>query len=278
MPDFSVLKQVSRKRLERTVWDLSTKWPSRHTLSRGCDLAANYLSGMLVGAGWRSSTPTYKAPGGKDCYNVVAELGPKNPRSTVIFCAHFDSRQERMNLPDAPAPGADDNATGVAALLEIALLVRKLPLKDRVVIALFSGEEQGFWGSTAFSKVVQKPPIRFVFNLDQVGYPMQKGEKFLFVDIDQKGRKANNAESARLVARCQELAKTVVNVPTKVDPAENSDYDVFERLGVPIIGLYEGEEHYPNYHKSTDTADKVDYAYLTDMTRLALAFLLDQCS
>lgn len=276
MIDFKRVSQVSRANLEKDVRELSTKWPSRHTMSRNHEAIAEYLKGRLEALELKTSLHTYTMQG-KSRLNVIGETGPKNPRSTVLFCGHFDSRQERIDLPEAPAPGADDNATGVAALLETARLLKGVALRDRVIFALFSGEEQGLWGSKAYTQVVQKPPLRFVFNLDQIGYPPQKGEKALFVDIDERGRPENNEASKKLVARCQELAKNIVKVPTHTDPAEGSDYVPFEQIGVPILGLYEGEYRYPFYHKSTDTADKVDYGYLTDMTRLTVAFLLDQC-
>ena len=276
MIDFKRVSQVSRANLEKDVRELSTKWPSRHTMSRNHEAIAEYLKGRLEALELKTSLHTYTMQG-KSRLNVIGETGPQNPRSTVLFCGHFDSRQERIDLPEAPAPGADDNATGVAALLETARLLKGVALRDRVIFALFSGEEQGLWGSKAYTQVAQKPPLRFVFNLDQIGYPPQKGEKALFVDIDERGRPENNEASKKLVVRCQELAKNIVKVPTRTDPAEGSDSVPFEQIGVPILGLYEGEYRYPFYHKSTDTADKVDYGYLTDMTRLTVAFLLDQC-
>lgn len=67
----------------------------------------------------------------------------------------------------------------------------------------------------------------------------------------------------------------MVKVPTAIDPVEGSDYVPFEQQGYTVVGLYEGEYHYPHYHKDTDTADKVDFHYVRNMARLTLAFLLD---
>jgi Zn-dependent M28 family amino/carboxypeptidase len=276
MSDFSLLTQVRRTNLEKDVRWLSTAWPTRHTFSKHHEDIALQLRDRLAAHGAPAGFHRYVAEG-KPCLNVVAALSPPKPRSSVLFCAHFDSRQENMGNPEAPAPGADDNATGVACLLEVMRLASSAALKDRVIFALFSGEEQALYGSSAYARVKQTPPLRFVFNLDQIGYPPQKGHRALFVDVDERGRPENNAVSKKLVARCRELARTVVRVPTRTDPAEGSDYVPFEAAGVPILGLYEGEYRYPHYHKSTDTFEKVDYGYLTDMTRLTLAFVLDQC-
>ena len=282
MKDFSLVKQVSRQNLERDVKFLSTNWPTRHTLSRHHDAIAAYLEGRLAPSVGRARIQTYQM-GGRTLKNVVGVAEHTGDRSLapVLFCAHFDSRQERLDLPEAPAPGADDNATGVAAILEIARLwkLHGGTKNSPVIFALFSGEEQNFWGSSAYVHefASENARLRFVFNLDEIGYPPQKGPKSLYVDRDERGRKDNDAESSRLVNRCCELARTVVNVPTKIDPAEASDYMPFEKIGVPVLGLYEGEYRYPHYHKSTDTADRVDFGYVADMTRLSLAFLIDQC-
>lgn len=280
MKDFSLVRQVSRANLERDVKYLSTAWPTRHTFSRHHDAIAGYLRGRLAQSVGEVRFQTYSQRG-RSLKNVVGIASPpptKLPLDSVLFGAHFDSRQEDLGNPEAPAPGADDNATGVAVLLEVARLWKLFPgrKRDRVTFALFSGEEQNLWGSNALAR--ERMPYKWVFNLDEVGYPPQTGPKYLFLDIDERGRKDNNAESARLIARLEDLAKNVVKVPTKRDPAEASDYMPFEKLGVPIVGLYEGEYRYPHYHKSTDTFDRVDFGYVTDMAKLTLAFLLDQCT
>ena len=249
LKDFSLVRQVSRANLERDVKYLSTAWPTRHTFSRHHDAIAAYLKNRLAQSTGEAHFHTY-VQRGKTLKNVVGTTSPpptKLVQGSVLFGAHFDSRQEDLGSPEAPAPGADDNATGVAVLLEVARLWKLFPGRkfDRVTFALFSGEEQNLWGSTAYAK--ERKDLKWVFNLDEVGYPPQKGPKYLFLDIDERGRKDNDAESARLIARLEDLAKTVVKVPTKRDPAEASDYMPFESLGVPILGLYEGEYRYPHY-------------------------------
>ncbi len=223
--------------------------------------------------GYRSTRHAYEHSG-KQLHNVLAQK-PGGSGGAILLCAHFDSRQENLGAPESPAPGANDNATGVAVLFEMARLLKDVPLRVPLRFALFSGEEQGLWGSTAYAAECKKrgEKLTLVFNLDEVGYPDRA--KSLFLDRDEGGVPANNAASATLVARLEALAKTVVKVPTKIDPVEASDYVPFEQLGYVVTGLYEGEYRYPHYHKSTDTPDKVDFAYVTDMARLTLAFLLD---
>jgi aminopeptidase YwaD len=271
--DYSLLKQVSRTNLERDVTALATRWQSRHTLTRNHNAITEWLQRRFIESGYPSATFFPYTQGSRTLRNVLAERQGTKPAKTTILCAHFDSRQERMGDPEAPAPGANDNATGVAVVLEIARLLAKTPTGDTIRFLLFSGEEQAYWGSAAYARVVKhRTNLRFVFNLDQIGYPPP--DRAIFVDRDEGGRLENNAASAALVTRIQHLARTVVKVPTRVDPTYGSDYLSFEAYGIPIVGLYEAGKDYPHYHQSTDTPDKVDFAYVHDMARLALATLL----
>jgi Zn-dependent M28 family amino/carboxypeptidase len=269
----ALLKKISRASLERDVKDLATRWPTRHTLSKHHPAIVAYLSARFKALGYAPTLHGY-TQAGASLSNVLAQKSGGSG-APILVCAHFDSRQEDLGAPEAPAPGADDNATGVAVLFEVARLLKDIPMRVPVRFVLFSGEEQGLWGSTAYAAACKKrgEKLTLVFNLDEIGYPDK--EKHLFLDRDEGGRPENNAASAKLITRLEWLARNVVKVPTRIDPVEASDYEPFEALGYTVLGLYEGEYRYPHYHKSTDTPDKVDFGYVTDMARLTLAFLLD---
>jgi Zn-dependent M28 family amino/carboxypeptidase len=269
----ALLKKISRASLERDVKDLATRWPTRHTLSKHHPAIVAYLSARFKALGYAPTLHGY-TQAGASLRNVLAQKSGGSG-APILVCAHFDSRQEDLGAPEAPAPGANDNATGVAVLFEVARLLKDIPMRVPVRFVLFSGEEQGLWGSTAYAAACKKrgEKLTLVFNLDEIGYPDK--EKHLFLDRDEGGRPENNAASAKLITRLEWLARNVVKVPTRIDPVEASDYEPFEALGYTVLGLYEGEYRYPHYHKSTDTPDKVDFGYVTDMARLTLAFLLD---
>ena len=273
MDKYTVLQQVSRANLEREVKELATRWPTRHTLSKHHVAIVEHLENRFKALGYVPKRHAYSNQG-RALYNVLAEK-PGGSGGAILVCAHFDSRQENLRAPEAPAPGANDNATGVAVVFEVARLLKNIPLRHPVRFVLFSGEEQNLWGSTAYASECKAKgeKLTLIFNLDEVGYPDKA--KSLFLDRDEGGQRENNDASAKLVARLEELARTVVKVPTKIDPVEASDYVPFEQHGYVVTGLYEGEYRYPHYHKSTDTPEKVDFGYVTDMARLTLAFLLD---
>jgi Zn-dependent M28 family amino/carboxypeptidase len=119
--------------------------------------------------------------------NILATIDPADASPTsgwIVIAAHYDSiavRTSGWRPASDPAPGADDNATGTAALLEYARLIAagrstvgapSLPfLRQRVVLAFFDGEELFFKGSAAYLQSLPKPyPIAAVVNIDMVGF------------------------------------------------------------------------------------------------------------
>jgi Zn-dependent M28 family amino/carboxypeptidase len=240
---------------------------------------AQWLERRLRSFGYRDVTLWPYEQAGARLVNVVCvkPAAQRQRRDTILLGAHFDSRMEQIADATARAPGASDNASGVAVLLEVARLLAPVRLRDAVRFVLFSGEEQGLWGSAAYAAFVksQNVPLRFVFNLDQTGW---SGRGALQIDRDEGGRVGtNDAESRRLVELMQRLAKRYISVPTRIGPAFGSDYVPFEARGYPIVGLYEGQG-YPHYHKTTDTPDRVDVGYVTEAAKLTLATLLHEAA
>jgi Zn-dependent M28 family amino/carboxypeptidase len=274
----NLITRISRANIERDVRHLSTAFPNRHTLGPYLNDAADWLAKRLKESGAQNVRFHAYEREGKRLRNVLADRpggGKGSGDKTILVCAHYDSRMENLANANAPAPGANDNATGVAVLLEAARLLVAIPTADAFRFCLFSGEEQGLWGSSAYAREVRQErlDIRFVFNLDQIGYPPPTRE--ITVDRDERNRRPeNDAASAALAARIVTRARDVVKVPTRIGPAFGSDYLPFEAEGYVITGLYEAGKDYPHYHQTTDTADKVDFAYVHDMARLTLATLL----
>ena len=203
--------------------------------------------------------------------NVVGLLAGSEPAAgCVVLGAHYDHLGfggETSLAPDRQEvhPGADDNASGVAALLAVAReLAGGPPRRRTVVFAAFSGEELGLLGSSAF---VKRPPagcapgtIQLMVNLDMVGRP--EGGK-LYV------QGAASAEGGR--ERAERLAATAPTIQLRLafggDGYGPSDHTSFYAVGVPVVFLFTGA--HGDYHRPTDTADKLDLRGLSEVTRLA---------
>lgn len=102
--------------------------------------------------------------------NVVATIhGRRKPEDIYMVIAHFDSISKQ---PEISAPGADDNASGTAAVLEIARILKDVPLDSSIQFGIFSNEEQDGLGSKHFAKKARKQGLRIkgCINLDVIGY------------------------------------------------------------------------------------------------------------
>jgi bacterial leucyl aminopeptidase len=112
----------------------------------------------------------------ENIFAIVDPLTSPGPTGWVMICAHYDSISNRTpgwNPATMAAPGADDNGTGTAALLEYArvLAQERASLRQRVVLAFFDGEELFFKGSAAYLGTLPEPkPYAAVINIDMVGF------------------------------------------------------------------------------------------------------------
>jgi hypothetical protein len=125
------------------------------------DRTAAYLKARLTEAGGRTSEQVFQS-GGKTYRNILARFGPE-VGDCVVVGAHYDAVSDR--------PGADDNASGVAGLLELARRFGKIPPAFPVELAAYSLEESGLLGSAehAHSLATAGAPIRGMISLEMIG-------------------------------------------------------------------------------------------------------------
>jgi hypothetical protein len=145
---------------------------TRYTYSRKCDTAAWYLRDHLQAYGLPTVYDIYLAGTQHDTsYNVIATItGQVRPESIVIICGHFDSYS---NTPYTLAPGADDNATGTAVVIEAARILSQYQFRWTIKFVAFSGEEQWMLGSYHYVDSVAVPQqlkIGGAFNFDMIAY------------------------------------------------------------------------------------------------------------
>lgn len=216
-----------------------------------------------------------EAGGGRaETANVVAALPGSDPAlagECVVVGAHHDHLGRGGPGSLAPGevgrihPGADDNASGVAALLAIArAAAAQGPARRTVVFAAFGAEELGLLGS---AHLVQNPPpgcpvgrMQLMVNLDTVGRPRAG---IVYVD---------GAGSARGLGQLVEaLVRAEPRLPLGVAHGDGghgaSDHTSFRARGVPALFLFTGA--HADYHRPSDTADKVDAEGLAAVARLA---------
>ncbi len=128
-------------------------------------------------------------------------MKPGLTNNTIIISAHYDSRMEDINNNTARAPGADDNASGVSALLEVARILSNVSLNYSIIYVLFSGEEQGKWGSTYYADYIDKTDVDLdlLINLDMIGFSSQRSNNFL-IEYDNGNTVQDNDKYSQAVA------------------------------------------------------------------------------
>lgn len=204
-------------------------------------------------------------------------------RSLILVCAHYDSRCKACEPEDENrfplAPGANDNATGVAALLELArLYVTQDRTQADVLFAAFGAEEYGLSGSTEAVRVARYEgwPINLVVNLDMIGNnPKDQGNRVKIGFENFFYSRPNTLVSracAHLFARTTEAYTDLV--PWLDDFPLNSDHVPFWRNDYAAIKIEEADHDTETNHTSQDVPSTVDYRYLRSVTRAALAFIL----
>lgn len=210
--------------------------------------------------------------GSKTTNRLFYPLGEAS--SYILVCAHYDSTSQE---PMTSAPGADDNATGVAVLLEISQALAGVKLQKGVILACFSGEEQGLLGSQVCADIAAKEGWRIdlVLNLDMVGFA-DSNPPNIVVEYDSGNLVAENDEAAaRFGATLSSLAKAVGGFSVKNTNIWNSDYMPFEAKGYPCVGLYDDGAEQPFYHSTGDTIANVNKDKLAGTARTVLATILE---
>lgn len=282
-----VIDEVNPANLERIVLDLSS-FHTRHTESEFINDIALWLAENLqpiCGDGnvdLHNFTHTLEGDNNNELSsyhlkNVVCEK-PGSTDNTIIISAHYDSRMEDINNSTARAPGADDNASGVSALLEVARVLSNVSLNHNILFVLFSGEEQGKWGSKYYADHIDKTDVDLdlLINLDMIGFSSQGIDDFL-IEYDNGNIVQDNDKFSQAIARFikEDISTQYTNLNTTFGILQNTDYLPFEELGYTVIGFHDnGVTTNPHHHKSTDTPDTLDYEYLASVTKLILTTIL----
>jgi hypothetical protein len=185
-----------------------------------------------------------------------------------VVSAHYD----HVGVRDGQVyPGADDNASGVAVILELAAFCQKTPFRHTMLFAAFDAEERGLQGARAFLATPPVPRARIALNvnLDMVSRS-DKREIYIAGTYHYPDLKppleavARRAPITVLFGHDQPAA-----VAGKVDDWTNqSDHGPFHAAKIPFV--YVGVEDHPDYHKPTDTADKINRGFFAAVAETIL--------
>jgi hypothetical protein len=205
-----------------------------------------------------------------DALNVLAVLPGRDPalaKQIVVVGAHYDhlgygGEGSGSLEPSVHAvhPGADDNASGTAGMLEIARRMAAAPPARTVLFAAFSGEEEGLLGSAHFVQhpTVPRGDIAAMVNLDMIG--RAKAGPALTI-----GGYGTAAQWPGLVEKLN--ANHHLKLSTSKGGFGASDHSSFYAADIPVLFLFTGA--HADYHKPSDTADRLDYPRMSEVVGFA---------
>lgn len=280
-----ILKMVSTDTIKSWLMNLSS-YHTRHSKSRYINEVADWLRGEFVNMGYDDvyfHTYTENIDGNSyELKNVICNKNGINDKR-ILICAHYDSRIKNLGDSESRSPGANDNASGVSAILEIARVIKNQNLMYPLQFVLFSGEEQGLLGSKHYAKFVKDHsiPIYRLINLDMIAYPeLNPGIVIIERDNHKKPEhnqvKENDDDSIEFGKVMSDMS-SYTDLQIHLDSIFNSDYEPFEAQGHVVIGSYDGsaeEDQNPHYHDVSDTPSLIDWNYLTSVTKMVLATVL----
>ncbi len=258
-----------RKRLERISGE-------RNPFSNPRHLAAveNYIEKEFASYGLsvESDTFTYW---GRSYRNVIGRLGAARSGPLIILGAHFDSVEG--------SPGADDNASGVAVLLEAARILSAFRLRPQVLFCAFNLEELNMIGSAHFAKKLKTAgaDIRAMISLEMVGFTSSKpggqqypiGLKWFYPDRGDFIGVVGNWRSSVLLRQFSRLLRQVRGLPVEtltvlgngflLPQVRLSDHSPFWDLGYPALLVTDTAFfRNPNYHGPSDAVETLDLDFM----------------
>lgn len=233
--------------------------------------ATQYAYERLQATGLPASYHTYSLPGSGDRRNVIAEqAGAGQPERIFVLTAHLDSTSgDPYNL----APGADDNASGSAGVLLIAQIMSQYSFDCTLRYALFTGEEQGLYGSEAYaaSAAALGENIEGVLNLDMIAYNSSANPT---PDLDLYTRPGITPDTAIANLFVDVVQAYGLNLVPQIITSglSASDHASFWDYGYPaILAIEDNSDFTPFYHTTNDRLSTLDLGYYTEFVKAAMA-------
>lgn len=187
--------------------------------------------------------------------NVVGSiLATTETDQWIVIGAHYDSVKD--------CPGANDNATGVALAYSVAKHVASLETRNfNLKIVFFDEEERGLIGSKAYAKQLLEDKVNVVsvHTIDQLGWD-EDGDRGIELEVPTDQIRDQYSKVA---------GEYNYTFPIQISDVTSTDHRSFRQLGFAATGIteeYKNGDTTPHYHRSTDTYETVNFAYLTTIT------------
>ncbi len=280
----------------RTYIDELVAFGTRHTLSsqthpaQGIGAAVNYLARRCESWAAKAESAHRPKPIVERIYYTVGENGGRYDRITrvpellvtlpgtkaereILLIAHIDTRVRDVMDSTTVAPGADDDGSGLACLLETVRILSGIPLEQTVKCLFVSGEEQGLDGSRHFANLAREEnwPVLAVLSNDMIGNVRASGTELREdhkVRVFSESRTGEDSDSRQLARYIREMAvryvpgqQVVLNYRSD-RYRRGGDHLPFQQLGFTAVRVCEYCEDYERTHQDIRTEDGIYYGDL----------------
>jgi Zn-dependent M28 family amino/carboxypeptidase len=280
------------ERARRIVETLAGEYPSRHGSNpMVLNGAASFIEQEFISLGYQVQSQWYESDGGQ-VRNIVVEKSGQNPaRPSIVIGAHYDTV--------VGTPGADDNATGIAGLIELTRLLKDHKNNRTIRFVAFPNEEPPYFfthrmGSRQYARNLKESRERIfaMLTLEMIGYAGE-GYRQLYPAPLMRilGRYPKDGNYVALVSnlRSTPLLSMVrkamrqrgsvgvesLSAPGFIPPLFLSDHSSFWKYGFPALMITDTAFlRNPHYHSSTDTADTLNYDFLARVVDAVYAAVL----
>jgi hypothetical protein len=253
----------------------------RDTGAPGGEMARNYIVGRLEALGvvappmgrlqpWEMQGRTRAGPRTFSGVNIIGMIpGTRVMDRYIVVTAHYD--HVGVNAEGQVFNGADDNASGVATMLALAADLKRQAPEHSVLIVALDGEEHGLLGAKHFVEAPPMPLESIAMNLNFDMTARAETDGHLWVTGTYQHPTLRPILEPIPANGTVSLA---FGKDTPQDTGENnwveaSDHAAFHAAGVPF--LYMGVDYHPDYHRPSDTFERIDPAVFTNATDLAIA-------
>ncbi|MBU0755159.1 MAG: M28 family peptidase [Planctomycetes bacterium] len=239
---------------------------TRYTHNSSFPDVTNYLRDELQAMGYTVTLDPFQISG-KTRHNVICEIpGDVTPDDVYIVCGHCDSTSPS---PSTNAPGADDNASGTAGVIEMARALKQYRFDSTVRFICFSGEEQGLVGSSAYVddliRIGQLNDVKGVLNMDMIAYLNTS-----VWDVLLEGEAGVSSQYLNLLSDLVPLY-TDLTAFISTNPY-GSDHMPFIYEDINAVLTIEYEDWYnPYYHSTGDVVSTLTLPFAGEIVKLNIA-------
>ncbi|MEV8372886.1 M20/M25/M40 family metallo-hydrolase [Kribbella sp. NPDC056861] len=244
--------------------------PTRHSLSPSFTTAVDFAAARMVALGYQVTRMPITVGASGHSENLIGDRPGTGtgPRGLVVVTAHLDS----INLSGgvgASAPGADDNGSGSAGVLELGRLIASRTWRHDVRLILFGGEEEGLFGSKQYVAALpaaERSRIRAVLNMDMIA-----SKNTAVPTVLLEGAAVSSGQIGDLATAA--ATYTGLKVETSLNPFA-SDHVPFINAGMPAVLTIEGADSANGHiHSANDKLEFLDWAFAGEILRMNAAAL-----